>query len=189
MTDTPKPRPKLQSIKDVVDQLAAARQAAPAQPQAPAPAEAAPQKSARRARTIARLAAVQALYQMELSGAGVEAVVREFSDHRFEGDFEGETLAEADEDFFAEIVRGVVRDQAAVDRAVVARLAQGWRLERLDATVRAILRSGAWELMQRPDVPMEVVIDEYVELAKAFFDAAEAKFVNAALDGIARDVR
>jgi len=55
--------------------------------------------------------------------------------------------------------------------------------------VRAILRSGAWELMQRPDVPMEVVIDEYVELAKAFFDAADAKFVNAALDGIARDVR
>jgi len=187
-----KPKPKLQSIKDVVDQLAAAkaaRNAAPAEEAAPAPTAEPQHKSRHRARTIARLAAVQALYQMELSGTGVEAVVREFSDHRFEGDLEGETLAEADEDYFAEIVRTVVADQRGIDQAITARLASGWRLERLDATLRAILRAGTYELTHRRAVPTEVVIDEYVELAKAFFDAAEAKFVNAALDGIARDVR
>jgi N utilization substance protein B len=86
-------------------------------------------------------------------------------------------------------VHGVVEDQRAVDEAVKARLASNWRLERLDATLRALLRSGAWELKHKPDVPREIVIDEYVELAKAFFDDAEAKFVNAALDGVARDAR
>lgn len=143
----------------------------------------------RRARTVARLAAVQALYQMELAGAGVETVIREFSDHRFQADVEGQTLADADEAYFADIARGVVADQARIDRAIVARLAQGWRLERLDATLRALLRCGAWELLDRPETPREVVIDEYVELAKAFFDDAEARFVNAALDGVARDAR
>jgi N utilization substance protein B len=98
-------------------------------------------------------------------------------------------LAEADEDWFAEIVRGVVTGQRFIDTAVKARLASNWRLERLDATLRALLRCGAWELMERPEVPREIVIDEYVELAKAFFDEAESKFVNAALDGVARDVR
>lgn len=143
----------------------------------------------RRARTVARLAAVQALYQMELAGEGVETVIAEFQNHRFDADIEGQPLAEADEAWFADVVRGVVEGQRAIDAAVTARLASGWRLERLDATLRALLRSGAWELRERPDVPREIVIDEYVELAKAFFDAAEAKFVNAALDGVARDAR
>jgi N utilization substance protein B len=143
----------------------------------------------RRARTIARLAAVQALYQMELAGVGVETVIQEFLDHRFDADLEGEPMAAADEAYFAEIVRGVVEHQAALDGAIAKRLAEGWRLERLEATVRAILRAGCFELAHRPDTPHEVVIDEYVELAKAFFDPMEAKFVNAALDGIARDVR
>lgn len=143
----------------------------------------------RRARTVARLAAVQALYQMELAGQGAETVVDEFRNHRFDADMDGEPLAEADEDWFAEVVRGVVSSQKAIDAAVVARLASGWRIERLDATLRALLRAGAWELREKPDVPREIVIDEYVELAKAFFDAAEARFVNAALDGVARDAR
>lgn len=143
----------------------------------------------RRARTVARLAAVQALYQMELAGEGVDTVIAEFSNHRFDADMEGEPLAEADEDYFAEIVRGVVGSQRDIDSAVKARLASNWRLERLDSTLRALLRAGAWELRDRQDVPREIVIDEYVELAKAFFDDAEAKFVNAALDGVARDVR
>ena len=140
-------------------------------------------------RSVARLAAVQALYQMEAAGAGVEAVVREFLDHRFGADIEGENLADADEAFFAELVRGVVEDQTAVDRAVARRLAIGWRLERIDATLRAILRAGAFELTRRPDVPIEVAIDEYVEIAKSFFEGPEPGFVNAALDGIARDHR
>ncbi|MFN4040094.1 MAG: transcription antitermination factor NusB [Brevundimonas sp.] len=143
----------------------------------------------RRARTVARLAAVQALYQMELAGEGVDTIIREFQNHRFDGDIDGEMLAEADEAWFAEIVRGVVEGQQSIDAAIKARLASNWRMERLDATLRALLRCGAYELREQPDTPREVVIDEYVELAKAFFDEAEAKFVNAALDGVARDAR
>ena len=143
--------------------------------------------SARQDRSVARLAAVQALYQMEVSGVGVEAVVREFTDHRFNVDMEGSPLAEADEAFFAEIVRGVVANQVEVDHAIVRRLATGWRLERIDATARSILRVGAYELMRRTDVPIEIAIDEYVEIAKSFFEGPEPGFVNAALDGIARD--
>ena len=147
----------------------------------------------KQARSVARLAAVQALYQMEVSSAGAEAVIREFSDHRFDRDLDrdGEdmSLAAADEAFFADLVRGVVTHQREVDAAVARRLAQNWRLERIDATVRAILRAGAYELTHRPDVPTEVVIDEYVELAKSFFDGAEPGFVNGALDGVAQGVR
>jgi len=143
----------------------------------------------RQARSVARLAAVQALYQMEAAGAGVEAVIREFTEHRFDRDIDGSTLASADEAFFADLVRGVVASQGEIDRAVVKRLAQNWRLERLDATVRAILRAGAFELAHRADVPTEVVIDEYVELAKSFFEGPEPGFVNGALDGVAQDVR
>lgn len=138
---------------------------------------------------MARLAAVQALYQMEVSGVGAEAVVREFVEHRFDRDIEGHTLAEADETFFGDLVRGVVEEQTTTDRAIVSRLAEGWRLERIDATLRAILRAGAFELLQRPDVPYEVVIDEYVEIAKSFFEGPEPGFVNGALDGIAKDQR
>lgn len=170
------------SLKSVMEQLAAAgAERAAAEPKL--------SSRERRARTVARLAAVQALYQMELGGEGVETVIGEFSDHRFEADIDGERLAEADEGYFADIVRGVVKGQAAIDAAVTRRLASGWKLDRLDATIRALLRCGAWELMERPEVAREVVIDEYVELAKAFFDPAEAKFVNAALDGVARDTR
>ncbi len=168
------------SIAAVLEQLAEAEKAR-AEPQLTS--------RQRRARTVARLAAVQALYQMELAGEGVETVISEFENHRFDAPIEGETLAEADEHWFAEIVRGVVTGQRDIDAAVKARLASNWRLERLDATLRALLRCGAWELKERPEVPKEIVIDEYVELAKAFFDEAEAKFVNAALDGVARDVR
>jgi len=140
-------------------------------------------------RSVARLAAVQALYQMDVSGLGAEAVVREFRDHRFDRDMDGETLAPADEEWFARIVRGVTTDQMEIDRSVRKRLASGWKLERLDATARAILRAGAFELMRQAEVPIEVVIDEYVEIAKSFFEGPEPGFVNAALDGIATDVR
>jgi len=178
MTDPTDPR----SMKAVMDQLAAVEAERPI-------TETPMSAKERRARTVARLAAVQALYQMELAGAGVETVISEFSDHRFDDRLEDELMAEADEAYFAEIVRGVVSDQAQIDGAVTQRLAEGWKLARLDATLRALLRSGAWELMKRPDTPREVVLDEYVELAKAFFDDRDARFVNAALDGVARDVR
>jgi N utilization substance protein B len=141
-------------------------------------------------RTIARLAAVQALYQMEHSGTGVETVILEFCTHRFGADIDGTALAEADEAFFADLVRGIVAGQVRVDRTIDAALAEGWTLARLDATARAILRAGVYELTIRADVPAKAVIDEYVEIARDFFDdGAEPKFINGALDAIARRVR
>jgi len=139
-------------------------------------------KSGHQARSVARLAAVQALYQMETGGAGVEAVIREFEDHRFNRELsEGSNLAEADEAFFAETVRGAVERQVEIDRAIA-----GWKLERIDATLRAIFRAAGYELISAGNPP-EIVIDEYVEIAKSFFDGPEPGFVNAALDAIARD--
>ncbi len=140
------------------------------------------------ARSVARLAAVQALYQMEVSGIGSEAVIREFLDHRFGAELEGEDLAPADEAYFTRIVRGTVEHQGSIDRAILRRLAEGWKLERLDATVRAILRAASFELTHEA-APSEVVINEYVELAKSFFEGPEPGFVNGALDAVARDAR
>jgi N utilization substance protein B len=125
---------------------------------------------------------------METAGAGAETVVREFLDHRFDADLEGERLAQADEDFFADLVRGAVASQAEIDRAIARHLASGWRLERLDATARAIFRAGAFELM-RTEAPIEVVIDEYVDVAKAFFEGEVPAMVNAVLDTLARKLR
>lgn len=172
--DTPKPT----SLKAVMDQL-----------NAQAPAAKSLSNKEKRARTVARLVLVQALYQMELTGTGVESVIREFSDYRFDGDLEGEPLAEADEAFFAEGARAIVAQQDVIDPLIVNRLASGWRIERLDTTLRAILRAGAWELKFRPDIGLEVIINEYVEIARAFFGETEARFVNGALDGVAKDVR
>jgi N utilization substance protein B len=139
---------------------------------------------------VARLAAVQALYQMEIAGVGVEAVVREFSAHRFERDMEGEQLAAADEAFFAELLREVVAERPGIDEGISAHLAPGWRLERLDATVRAILRCGLGELRRDARIPAQVAINEYVEIAKSFFGSGtETGFVNAVLDQAARDDR
>lgn len=147
---------------------------------------------ARQARSVARLAAVQALYQMEASGVGVETVIREFTDHRFDRDIdreiEGEQLAQADEDYFAEIVRGALSRQVEIDQAIARKLATGWKLERIDATLRAIFRAGGYELLSQ-SAPTEVVIDEYVEITKSFFEGPEPGFVNAALDAMARDER
>ncbi len=144
-------------------------------------------KSPRQARSVARLAAVQALYQMEIGEAGVDRVVREFQDHRFDRDLEGSPMAGADEAFFGELARGVVEAQGDIDTAIRAHLAKGWKMTRIDATVRAILRCAAFELLHRPEIPREIVIDEYLEIAKSFFDGPEPGFVNGLLDAIARD--
>jgi len=148
-----------------------------------------PSQARARLRRSARLAAVQALYQMDIGGLGAKAVIKEFRDHRFGAQGEGPEYIEADEDFFEDLVAGVVRKQAVVDPAIDELLAEGWRMERLDATVRAILRAGGFELFQRDDVPARVVIDEYVDIANAFFEGSEPKFVNAALDKCARQAR
>ena len=137
------------------------------------------------ARHAARLAAVQALYQMELTGIDAEAVAQEFIEHRFPA----ESGATPDEDFFGAIVRGVPHHQVEIDRAIAKCLAADWRLERVDSILRAILRAAAFELIGRPDVPARVAIDEYVEIAHAFFSADEPSFVNAALDKMAHRKR
>lgn len=177
MTDSGNATPRPTSLKAVIEQLNA-------QPESKGLTA-----KEKRARTVARLALVQALYQMEITGGGVESVIREFGDHRFDSDIEGEPLAEADEVFFAEGARAIVKEQSTIDRLIVERLASGWRIERLDTTLRAILRAGAWELKYRPDIGLQVIINEYVEIARAFFGDTEARFVNGALDGIAHDVR
>jgi N utilization substance protein B len=145
--------------------------------------------STRQDRSVARLAAVQALYQLESTGSGVEDVIREFQEHRFEQDVDGERFAPGDEVFFADLARGVVEAQDQIDGAIRAKLAAGWKMARLDATARAVLRCGVFELLRRPDVPREVVIDEYVEIAKSFFDGPEPGFINGVLDAVASDAR
>lgn len=141
------------------------------------------------ARSAARLAAVQALYQMESAGQGVETVIREFLDHRLGGDVEGESLHPADAAFFSDILRGAVETQSRLDPYLQRQLAEGWRLSRLDATARAILRAGLYELIRRVDVPFKVVINEYMDIANAFFEGDEPRFINAVLDAASKEAR
>ena len=136
------------------------------------------------ARHVARLAAVQALYQMEMNGSGAEEVAQEFIEHRF-----AEFPVTPDEAFFSAILNGVPQHQIEIDRAIAGALSEKWKLERVDSILRATLRSGVFELVGRRDVPAKVVIDEYVAVAGAFFGADEPGFVNAALDTIARRKR
>jgi N utilization substance protein B len=142
-----------------------------------------PQSAARHA---SRLAAVQAIYQMELTGADAESVAHEFIEHRFGPTRE---MGEPDEALFGAIVRGVPHHQSEIDRAITGSLASGWRLSRVDSILRAILRAAAFELVARKDIPARVVLDEYVEISHAFFGGDEPSFVNAALDKIARAKR
>ncbi len=140
-------------------------------------------------RGAARLAAVQALYQMELAGATLPDVLAEFEVHRLGREVDGDQYRDADAVFFRDVVSGVVRDQRALDPAIHQALTPGWPLARIDSTLRAVLRSGAYELASRADVPARVVITEYVDVARAFFDADAAGMVNAVLDKLAHSYR
>ena len=146
-----------------------------------------PKKS--RARSAARLNAVQALYQQEMEGTPTPILLHEFHAHRFGATIDEATLVDAEMDFFDDIVRGVTARAEEIDRTVTERLADGWKLERLDRSMRAILRAGTYELLARPDVTVGTVIDEYLDVAHAFFDEKEVKFVNGLLDKVAKDVR
>jgi N utilization substance protein B len=148
-----------------------------------------PGKSAALARSQARLAAVQALYQMDLAQTDLAAVIDEFKAHRLGADLGDATAAEADPEHFVAVLQGVVRRQRDIDPIIDSQLAQGWRLTRIDSIVRAILRAGAFELMELAEVPARVVISEYIEVAHAFFEGEEPKVVNGVLDGIARKLR
>jgi len=140
-------------------------------------------------RSLARLAAVQALYQMEIGGRGVMETIAEYETFRLGQELDGAQYLEADPQWFRSLIAGVVAQQNRIDPLIQHQLAQDWTLSRLDSILRAVLRAGVWELENRQDVPIAVVISEYIDIAKAFFDGDEAKTVNAVLDRLARQLR
>lgn len=143
----------------------------------------------RNPRSAARVAAVQGLYQMDMAQTDLNAVIDEFQTLRFLQAEPGDPIAGADPVFFAELLRGVVRRQRDIDPLVDQQLAAGWRLARVDSILRAILRSGVYELLERPDVPARVVLNEYIDIAHDFFSEDQPRVVNGVLDKIARSLR
>jgi transcription antitermination protein NusB len=145
--------------------------------------------SASLSRSQARLACVQALYQMDLAATDLNAVIEEFSQHRLRDEAGEDTSAAADLEHFVGVLKGVVERQRDIDPLVDQQLATGWRLVRIDSIVRAVLRAAAFELMERPEIPARVVISEYIDVAHAFFEGDEPKVVNGVLDQLARKLR
>ncbi len=143
----------------------------------------------RQARAAARLAAVQALYQHELEATPLARLLDEFHQHRLGMEVDDDQYAEAETAFFDDIVKGTLARRDEIDTLIAAKLAEGWKLERLDKTMLQILRAGTYELLARADVPTGTAIGEYLDVAHAFFDAREAKFVNGVLDAVAKGVR
>jgi N utilization substance protein B len=145
--------------------------------------------AARQARSATRLYAVQALYQMELSGQTAETVVREFETHRFGADYDGDTMAEGDPSLFRQIVGGAVNNQASIDQSTDRALVKAWPIDRIDPVLRALFRAAGAEVMAA-GTPPKVVITEFVDVARAFFPTGkEPSFVNAVLDHMAREMR
>lgn len=142
-----------------------------------------------KSRSAARLAAVQAVYQQEMEGTRLAPLLHEFHQHRLGAEIEEAQYAEAEVDFFDDIVSGVDARKEEIDTMIESRLAGGWTLKRLDKTMHQILRCGTYELMARNDVPVATAITEYVDVAHAFFDKKDAGFVNGLLDAIAKEVR
>jgi transcription antitermination protein NusB len=152
---------------------------------------AAPPKDERKAnrRGAARLAAVQALYQMDIAGTGVNDILAEFEKHWIGREVEGDQYLPAERAFFRDVVSGVVREQRRIDPLIDDILTQGWPLKRIETILRAVLRAGAYELDHRRDVPARVVVSEYVDAANAFVERDETGMINAVLDQIARKLR
>ena len=148
------------------------------------------QRSGSRRRSVARLTAVQALYQLELNrDVDPETVVREFARHRFGQEIDGDQYGEADPALFSDIVRGVAAGQERLDATISAVLTEEWPLSRLDSVLRAILRAGTYELAHRSDVPPRVSISEYTAVAHAFFVGKEPGLANGVLDRLGRTLR
>jgi N utilization substance protein B len=145
--------------------------------------------SNRQARAAARLGAVQALYQQQMEGTPLIQLLDEFHMHRLGAEIEGMQFNEAVRAFFDDVVKGTLARRDEIDTLLESKLAEGWTLARLDKTQLQILRAGTYELMARADVPTGTAISEYVDVAHAFFDAREAKFVNGVLDAVAKAVR
>jgi transcription antitermination protein NusB len=146
-------------------------------------------KARSQARAAARLAAVQALYQHELEATPLNRLLDEFHQHRLGMEIDDDQYAEAEVAFFDDVVKGTLARRDEIDALLTERLAEGWSLTRLDKTMLQILRAGSYELLARADVPTGTAISEYVDVAHAFFDAKEAKFLNGVLDAVAKDVR
>ncbi|MCW3797933.1 transcription antitermination factor NusB [Sphingomonas sp. BN140010] len=142
-----------------------------------------------RSRSAARLAAVQALYQLEMEPKPVPQLLHEYHQHRLGETIDDNELVDAEVDFFDDVVRGAEARRDEIERLISANLAEGWKLERLDRPMRAILRAGTFELLARADVPVGSVISEYLDVAHAFYDKKEVSFVNGLLDTIAKDAR
>ncbi|QNN64713.1 transcription antitermination factor NusB [Sphingomonas rhizophila] len=140
-------------------------------------------------RSAARLAAVQALYQQDMEGTPTARLIHEFHDHRLGATIEDVTYADAEESFFDDLVSGASARRAEIDALIAGKLAEGWSLERLDKPMKAILRVGTYELIARKDVPTATTINEYLDVAEAFYDKREKGFVNGLLDAIAKDAR
>jgi transcription antitermination protein NusB len=152
---------------------------------------AAPNRPARKAnrRGAARLAAVQALYQMDVAAKGLNEIFAEFESHWLGREVEGSQYLPAEAAFFRDVVGGVVRDQRRLDPIIDAALSKGWPLRRIEALMRAVLRAGLYELDQRRDIPARVIVSEYVDVAGAFVDKDETGMINAVLDQLGRQVR
>jgi len=142
-----------------------------------------------RKRTASRLAAVQALYQIDLTGASPATAIIEFTRHNLGGNAPDESFGEADDQLFAELVEGTSARREDIDRGLASALSADWPLERLEVILRAILRAAVYELLARPDVPARVIISEYLDIAHAFFAGKEPGLVNGVLDRLARSIR
>lgn len=140
-------------------------------------------------RSAARLLAVQALYQIAITGAAPERVLAEFLEHRVDEEVDGLKIVSPDRELLGDLVRGVTAESAALDDMIAAVLDEDWTIERLETLLHALLRAGVFELSERPRVPARVVINEYVDLANAFFDGKEPGMVNGLLDRLARSLR
>lgn len=140
-------------------------------------------------RAGARLAAVQALYEMDQTEKSARATIRDFMEDRLGLGPDGQPIEEADPDLFKSIVNAVVEHQARIDNAILGRLAKGWKLTRLDTTMRALLRAAGAEFIAHPELSEAVILDEYVSLAHDFFEETDAKFANAVLQNIGHDLR
>jgi transcription antitermination protein NusB len=142
-----------------------------------------------KSRSAARLAAVQALYQLDMEKSGIAKLLAEFHAHRLGMAIDGDQYADAEVDFFDDIVSGVNARRDEIDTMIESKLGEQWKIARLDKTMLQILRSGTYELIARPDVPTATVIGEYIDVAHAFFDEKDAKFANGLLDAVGREVR
>lgn len=146
-------------------------------------------KSRSQARAASRLAAVQALYQHDMEKTPLAQLLDEFHRHRLGAEIDDDQYAQAETAFFDDLVKGVLTRRDEIDALLQSKLAENWKLDRIDRTMLQILRAGAYELLARADVPTAAAISEYLDVTHAFFDNREAKFVNGVLDSVARAVR